>query len=106
MISNIFNGSSAATSCGTLAGITIINGVSFGESPYHWDSSGGAVYMRISSPSVVNCRFIGNSSNRGGALSCEFESRPVVVGSLFQENYSNRGGAVSVRDFFLGMLIE
>ena len=63
------------------------------------DGRGGAIYMQtgttvdIFSPVIVNCTFVGNLGNNGGAL-CVWSRattsmKPTFVNNLFAENYSS-----------------
>lgn len=83
------------------------------------NNTGHALYCLWASPAVINCRFIGNSGDDGGAVrcsggeaqftNCTFEnnsaqynggalycawSSPTVTGCLFDGNTAQRGGAI------------
>lgn len=56
-------------------------------------NSGGGMINDFSSPTVLGCRFIGNSATYGGAMR-NYRSNPVLTDSLFIGNSATQGGAV------------
>ncbi|MBI9019465.1 MAG: hypothetical protein JEZ07_19625 [Phycisphaerae bacterium] len=61
------------------------------------DASGGALYIELESPMIVNCRFVDNyADDSGGAIYSNWSTaRPIFLESEFHDNLSgNFGGAV------------
>ena len=61
-------------------------------------TGGGMLAWFKSDPTVVNCRFIGNSNDRGGAVRVGLAG-PSFVGCEFANNSANEGGAVHINTF-------
>jgi len=70
-----------------LDGLTIING---------YESFGGAILCRNSSPSIINCNFVNNyASVGGGVIENEYDSNPTLINCTFRDNSANNyGGAI------------
>lgn len=54
------------------------------------NASGGGMCNIGSSPSVVDCAFVGNTASSGGGM-FNYESNPIVTNCIFQENATNGG---------------
>ncbi|MHC4574299.1 MAG: S8 family serine peptidase [Planctomycetota bacterium] len=65
-------------------GFTITNG--YIEYPY-----GGTIYCQYSSPTITNCKFIGNSMGYGGGIYC-YKGGPRVSNCTFSGNWADWGG--------------
>ena len=79
-----------------LNGFVITAGQANGEDAGITDSGGG-VYNRNGSPSLVNCSIVRNSATGGdfgggGAMYNVFRSAPTLIDSTFDENWARRGG--------------
>jgi hypothetical protein len=74
-----------------LNGFTITNGVR--DVDYWPDPCGGAIYCYLSSPTLMNCTFTGNTSRAGGAIFNSFSS-PTVANCTFSENTALYGGGM------------
>ena len=74
-----------------LSSPTIINCTFIGNSAIQ---HGGAIHCSSSNPSIVRCTFSGNSAEFGGAIYCNLSS-PTVSNCIFSRNRANsRGGAI------------
>jgi len=76
-----------------LDGFTITGGNANGPFPYNY---GGGMYNFISSPTLTNCTFSGNSTGRegeGGAMYNDASS-PTLTDCIFDDNWANNGGAM------------
>jgi len=70
----------------TVDGFTIVNGLA---------SDGGAIYCYTSSPTIVNCRMVGNTAdNHGGAVYCGDFACPTISNCVIRGNHANRGGGL------------
>jgi len=68
---------------------SIIDGFTITQG-YH--TSGGAVYLSGSSPTIRNCRFLDNSAEQyGGAIECYNNCNPMISHCVFQDNSSGIG---------------
>ena len=84
------------TGCGVLEGFTITGG----NAP---TSLGGGWYNQNSSPTVINCKFVGNNvrgNGLGGAMR-NSNSHPTLIDCTFTGNTATNGGAIfnSVNSF-------
>jgi len=71
-----------------LDGFTIRNGYSI---------IGAAIFIRWSSPTIRNCRFVYNWANdHGGGVACSDGSNPAFVNCLFLNNAALGGGGLSI----------
>ncbi|MHC4640846.1 MAG: right-handed parallel beta-helix repeat-containing protein [Planctomycetota bacterium] len=73
-----------------LDGFTIKNGYA--------QSYGGGILCEQSSPTIVDCRVIGNTGIGncfGGGISCYYWSSPLIKNCLISENSAAYGGAIS-----------
>ncbi len=63
------------------------------------DSHGGAIRCNNSSPEILDCFFSGNSapSGGGGAVDCSYGAYPLLVNCTFMNNMADWGGALSCR---------
>ncbi|TVQ56417.1 MAG: hypothetical protein EA377_02220 [Phycisphaerales bacterium] len=74
---------------------TVINCIFIGN---HAPSWGGAIYSfgsgEVTHPTIIDCVFEGNSAELGGAM-LHTQSEPIVIGSVFRFNTAtNAGGAM------------
>jgi len=70
-----------------LVGFTVTNGYVYNR--------GGAIYCRDSSPTLNNCRFIGNSTGGHGGAVKNSDSSPLLIHCVFNQNRAvNFGGAM------------
>jgi hypothetical protein len=77
--------SSGADGATVLDGFTITAGNADGSDP---DNSGGGMYNIFSSPTLINCTFVGNYAVRyGGAMFNYMFSSPTLVNCSFVGNY-------------------
>ena len=81
-----------------LDGFTIIagnaNGRSYLEDP---EDHGGGIYIYSGNPTVINCRFIGNSAERGGGMYNDEragEGNLTIMNCKFIANSAHRGGGM------------
>lgn len=73
---------------------TILNCTFLGNSASH---AGGAIAMGDCGGTIENCLFDGNSSNYGGAIDIESGSTPFISGCTMTNNVANHaGGALFV----------
>ena len=93
------NGESADS---IIEGFTITNGYAQCEglpppSPAGCFYLGGAIYCRVSSPTISNCIIKGNTAGHavGGGIAC-FESNPTVSNCTFAGNLAYMGGGMSL----------
>ncbi|MDH4240765.1 MAG: hypothetical protein OEW48_14495, partial [Phycisphaerae bacterium] len=86
------NGESADS---VIEGFTITNGYAPTEDipPILDISVGGAIYNQRSSPTVTNCKFVGNSADYGGGMYND-NSNPIVIKCAFSENFASSGGGI------------
>ncbi len=75
-----------------LDGFTIIAGNADSNSWPHY--YGGGMYNYQSSPTVANCKFIGNTAEDGGAIANDCYSEPNICNGLFSKNASEMGGGI------------
>ena len=75
----------------TIEGFTITNG-----SPSSGDDAGG-MWNYMTSPRVVNCRFINNTGTHGGAVR-NHSSSPTFEDCTFENNTAENGGAMYNND--------
>jgi hypothetical protein len=75
-----------------LDGFTLTGGT--GATSFEGIPSGGGMFIRDSSPTVANCKFIGNSAVRGGGMRTLFSST-ILTGSIFSGNVASEGGAMA-----------
>jgi hypothetical protein len=69
----------------TVQGFTITGGSS---------EDGGAIWIGAASPLILDCEFVGNCAERGGALYCATSSQPVIEYCTFTDNTATcYGGA-------------
>jgi predicted outer membrane repeat protein len=84
---------SSETSTSVVDGFCIRNGFVEGAWP---DNSGGAIFCRDSSPTIVNCGFSWNRAVYGAAIYA-FDSSPIIEDCVFIENEAGRfGGAIAL----------
>ena len=77
-----------------VSGLTVTNGYGPDEEISYYEMSvGGAIYCCISSPTVTNCTFTGNSAGGGGGMS-NVGSNPRVTNCTFTDNSADRGGGM------------
>ncbi len=82
---NAFVFNSGEESNSILDGFTITQG---------YQTSGGAVYLSGSSPTIRNCRFLDNSAEQyGGAIECYNDCNPIITQCIFRNNVSGARGA-------------
>lgn len=88
-----------------IEGITITNGWVYG--------SGGAICINITSPMILNCRLVNNTSYSpqsdlyygGGALAVYNTAAPIIKGNIIRNNSSSlSGGAIRYNQFASGVL--
>jgi predicted outer membrane repeat protein len=79
-----------------LDGFTITAG--YADLPHPHDRGGGLHNgsAPAGSPTVVNCKFMGNYACYGGGISNECGSRPMVIDSLFQGNLAWEGNGAGI----------
>ena len=59
----------------------------------------GGIYCLNSSPTVINCRIVGNRGSRGAGIACRISSSPVITNCTISENETNNtGGGISCVD--------
>jgi hypothetical protein len=81
-----------------LDGITIQGGQAPVDGPFE-GSFGGGIYCDRASPTIANCVFRDNSSERGAAVFCWDEASPQVIACEFLGNVaSESGGACTIYD--------
>jgi len=57
-----------------------------------WRGYGGGIYCRFSSPTLTNCKFIGNSAYEyGGGMYNYYNSNPTLINCRFSGNFVNSG---------------
>jgi predicted outer membrane repeat protein len=81
-----------------LDGFQIINGYGPLEDPDgngYFESMGGAVYCQFSSPTLINCVFIGSSAQDGGGLCC-YDSIMNIFNCTFIDNDGLVGGGCNL----------
>ncbi|MFN8349190.1 MAG: choice-of-anchor Q domain-containing protein [Spirosomataceae bacterium] len=89
VIGNSNNGLTTTNSL--LDGFTITGGnANGGES----NSNGGGMHNEDSSPSLVNCSFLGNRAERGGGMG-NIRSSPNLVNCSFSGNQADNGGGMN-----------
>ncbi len=75
-----------------LDGLTVTRGNANG--PSGASANGGGVYVEAGSPTIRNCRFVGNRGTEGGAI---WGRTGEVRASFFEENHASReGGAIFI----------
>jgi parallel beta-helix repeat protein len=72
-----------------LEGFTLTGGIGTTVGEYTY---GGGMYNEGSSPTVANCKFIGNEASGGGGMDNRVGSRPTVTNCTFSGNSVNYGG--------------
>jgi parallel beta-helix repeat protein len=62
-----------------------------------WRGMGGGIYCRwMSSPTLTNCKFIGNSAYEyGGGIYMDYNSNPILTNCTFTSNTALYGGAMN-----------
>jgi hypothetical protein len=76
-----------------LDGFTITGGNAIGPDPN--DHSGGGMFNHQSSPTIINCMFIGNTAAYfGGGMHNIDNSNPIVTSCTFSENKAGFGGGI------------
>ncbi len=55
---------------------------------------GGGIFNRNASPTITNCELRNNSGVRGGGMCNDTGSQPIITGCLFQGNSSNDGAGM------------
>ncbi len=55
---------------------------------------GGGVYCSGGSPTLVNCIIGGNSADCGGGIHCEWSSNPTITNCTIVDNSANYGGGI------------
>ena len=73
-----------------IVGITVTGGLAAGPGPF--DAWGGGMLFIGASPTLVECRFTGNSAARGGGLMLGGHGSPTVAGCTFSDNAAELGG--------------
>ncbi len=73
-----------------LDGFTVTGGVG---TLFTSERRGGGMYVDDSSPTVVNCKFIGNEATRGGGVFVR-DGAPNFVNCMFAENDASWGAAI------------
>jgi predicted outer membrane repeat protein len=77
-----------------LDGFTITGGNADGQYP-DWElETGGGMYNRDSSPTVINCTFTENSARSGGGMDNE-AGWPYLINCTFSRNFSSWGGGLA-----------
>ncbi len=71
-------------------GSTFLRNSPTGGWQYTW---GGAMQITSSAPLLVNCAFLGNSSNYGGAINNLFIADPMLVNCILVGNFAERAAA-------------
>lgn len=80
-----------------LDGFQIVGGYSVGPVPHVYDLpayNGGGMAIGAASPTVIDCHFVGNAANSGGALAHLMGSHATLVACTFEHNYGYSGGAI------------
>lgn len=91
--------SGGAISCRGLSSPTISNCIFLGNSAVGTDQQGGAIFCDDASPVISDCTFEGNTAATGGAVSATNVSSPVITNCLFVGNEALRfGGAVTAHE--------
>ena len=75
-----------------LEGFTITGGNADGTDPN--DQRGGGMYNFQSSPTVINCKFTGNTAQYGGGGMFNYNSSPTVTNCTFSSNTASDGGGM------------
>jgi len=79
----------------TLDGFTITGGKANSDSGF-WNDSGGGLLAKDASPTILNCRFVGNAATDSGGALYVFEGTPTVSGCVFEGNSAGEhGGAIN-----------
>ena len=69
-----------------VSGFTITNGLT---------QRGGGIYCDDASPTISNCRIVGNMAEySGGGISCGYPSSPTIIDCTISANSSPRGGGI------------
>ncbi len=71
----------------TIKNITFING-------YYTSDGGGAIYWEGNNGYLLNCIFMNNSANEGGAIYVDGAYNLIIANSKFIENNATNGGAI------------
>jgi len=75
-----------------LEGFSITGGVANGDPP---DDSGGGMFVRYASPSIIDCAFVANAAlEDGGGLYLD-NAGATVVQCSFRENSAHHGGGIA-----------
>ncbi|MHC4497986.1 MAG: choice-of-anchor Q domain-containing protein, partial [Planctomycetota bacterium] len=78
-----------------LDGFTITGGNADGQYP-DWELGlGGGMYIRESSPTVINCTFTENSARYGGGGMDNESGWPYLINCTFSRNFSDWGGGLA-----------
>ena len=88
-----------------LDGVTVTEGRANG--PDFTDRDGAGMYSETGSPTLVNCRFVGNTAQGdGGGIYNWNGSSPAVTECLFDENTAGTGGGAISNGFMSSPLLE
>jgi predicted outer membrane repeat protein len=80
----------------TLDGFTITAGYAYGSYLSNYDRGGG-MYNYVSSPTLQNLIYSGNSADTGGGGMSNVSSNPILTNITFQANSASYGGGMSNR---------
>lgn len=75
-----------------LDGLTITAGNADGPSYKHQDRGGGILNSYFGTPTVIDCRIIGNSAARNGGGMYNDEGGPTLTGCTLSNNFAGRDG--------------
>jgi predicted outer membrane repeat protein len=81
-----------------LDGFRVSGGYSIGSEPaavYAPGLSGAGLAIVAAGPTVIDCDFIGNAANRGGAVSHLTDSKATLIRCTFEHNFGYSGGAIN-----------
>ncbi len=85
-----FNFTSDEDANSVLAGLTIING---------FESYGGAIYCKNSSPTITYCNITGSSASEGAAIFCSGGSPSITNCSITGNSAEDDGGGIYCQDY-------
>ncbi|RRB07353.1 putative Ig domain-containing protein [Larkinella rosea] len=87
---HVINNPGGLTNTAVLDGFVITGGQAYGDGP---NTYGGGMYNDGSSPSLVNCLFVGNGAGNGGGI-ININCSPTLTNCLFKENFGGIGGGM------------
>ncbi len=88
---HIFRGEDSTT---VISGLTIINGVAVDHPSHPGFPMGGGIRIQASSPTIVDCRFIGGKGHAGGGIAAVFGSSPRIIGCYFEGGQTENAGGL------------